>query len=561
MPRPCCHDHPLSPPTCRLCFWCADSSEMGELHRRLWDEPEPGDGLYTPAAREIVPGLLDPIPEDYFQSMPNRWLSDPRVIRRHREALLHLARAEMPDPGERSGTGVLLIGGGKYWPGAVIAVKMLRDTGCTLPIQIWYRGDRESVRPEDLDGLLGVEIRDLTALQPVPRVLRGWESKTVALLATGWERVFYLDADAYLLIDPASILDRLSVEEPFLFWEDHAPARNAVKWSVWGLETSPVPPVQGGHFAVHVELFWREIVLAHWLNQHSDFSYFHQFGDQDSWRIALTVTGGSYGDLGLAKWEDLAFVCEFDGRPSIVHRCGSKMLLPEDVLPEDRESNRRLDRLPGEARAWSHWEKLLSARPAAEVFGRVYASGNWGPGQISGGGSSPLEAEPYLDIVNGLVRLSGWQRVVDLGCGDGYVASRLEAPEVIGVDCYATHVERLHREMPEKTWLSMDLDRDRDRLPTGDVAFLKDVLHHWPNALVRDWLAWARQCGKWRWLICTQNHDPNDDGRDCPLGGYRGLDPAKETLGGLGLVPFCHYLYKSVLLLPVRPSADSVREL
>jgi SAM-dependent methyltransferase len=183
------------------------------------------------------------------------------------------------------------------------------------------------------------------------------------------------------------------------------------------------------------------------------------------------------------------------------------------------------------------------------VFGRIYASGLWGPGQVSGDGSTPRQAAPYLDLVNGLVKVSGWRRVIDLGCGDGFVTARLNAPEVVGVDCYAAHLSRLRKEAPQREWLNADLDRDREKLPTGDVALLKDVLHHWPNRLVRDWLGWARQSGKWRWLLCTQDCHQEADGRDCPLGGYRALDLAMQPLRDLGLLPLCRYLHKSVLLL------------
>jgi SAM-dependent methyltransferase len=183
------------------------------------------------------------------------------------------------------------------------------------------------------------------------------------------------------------------------------------------------------------------------------------------------------------------------------------------------------------------------------VFGRVYAAGLWGPGETSGSGSTPQAAQPYLDIINALVRVSGWRRVIDLGCGDGYVTSRLEAPKVVGVDCHGAHVGRLRGESPATGWVHLDIDRDRDRLPGGDVALLKEVLHHWRNRLVRDWLTWARHCGKWRWVVYSQDRGPG--GEDCPLGGYRGLNPDVEPLSGLGLISLCHYLHKTVLLLPV----------
>ena len=213
-----------------------------------------------------------------------------------------------------------------------------------------------------------------------------------------------------------------------------------------GVEACAVPPIQGGHYAIHMRHFWREFVLTYWLDQHSDFSYSHQLGDQDSWRVSLTMTGGPYHRLGPARWDDIAYICDEDDAPLIVHRASSKMLYPEDAALGDGRSNLRLNRLPAEARAWAYWEALLSSRPAAEVFARIYASGLWGVGQTSGSGSTLQQAQSYLDLVNGLVKVSGWRRVIDLGCGDGFVASRLQAPEVVGVDCHAPHIQRLRQE-------------------------------------------------------------------------------------------------------------------
>lgn len=185
---------------------------------------------------------------------------------------------------------------------------------------------------------------------------------------------------------------------------------------------------------------------------------------------------------------------------------------------------------------------------APTVFGRIYEAGAWGHGDRSGGGSTEAEARPYLELVNGLIRVAGWRTVVDLGCGDGYVTSRLAAPEVIGVDCYGPHLKRLRREHPGRGWLELDLDADRAALPCGDVATAKDVIHHWDGALIRSWLGWARTAGKWRWLVLTQ--DRHQGAEDCPIGGYRGLDLDKEPLRSVpGLVRLADYLHKGVLLL------------
>jgi hypothetical protein len=358
LPRPCQATHRLSPHSCRICHWCLDPSERGQFHRRFWDEPEPPH----PPAREIVPGLADPLQEAELDPTPGDWAFRPEVAHRHRRALFQLARTPLPAPGRREGAGVLLLGGGRYWAGCVVAVRMLRDTGCRLPVQIWHRGQQEPIQPDDLTGVERVEVRDLTALQPAPRILRGWESKTVALLACGWERVFFLDADAYCVRDPEFMLDRLSQALPFTFWLDAPMVHEPVRWSAWGLAVSRIPFVQGGQFAIDVRHFWRELVLAHWINQHSDFSYAHQYGDQDSWRVALTATAGPYHCEGPAREKGGAYVCDGGGQPLVVHRFLSKMILPAYLGPGDRWNNRRLDNLPGEARAWAYFDALRASR-------------------------------------------------------------------------------------------------------------------------------------------------------------------------------------------------------
>src|SRR5262245_22488347 len=140
MARPCALAHPPSPKTCRDCHWCADPPPAGAVHRRLWGEPEPGE----PAGRlpALVPGLPDPIP-DSNRSRSAAWAREPAVVRRHRDAFARLAGGPIPRPESRSGAGVLMVGGGKWWAGNVLAVRMLRDTGCTLPVQIWHAGADE----------------------------------------------------------------------------------------------------------------------------------------------------------------------------------------------------------------------------------------------------------------------------------------------------------------------------------------------------------------------------------------------------------------------------------
>lgn len=495
---------------------------------------------------EIYPGLADPLPDPEQQPTPRGWAHRKDVMERHQAAFRQLLKTDFPPPEKAEGDGILTCGGGRWWPMIVVAVKMLREVS-DLPVQIWHRGSAEPVNPGDLAGVPGVEIRDATKVTPRPRILRGWECKTVGLVHCGWRRVMFLDADAYCVADPAPLFD-LASQQRVVFWSDLPHCGNNAKWHGWGLDphkSQQVPSLQGGQLTMDRVAFWRELLLAHWLNQHSDYAYQYGYGDQDQWRIALAATGGSYLHLGMAPWRHPAFLYSVAGQVVVVHRCRGKLW----GTWEDRVAAH----LPKETRVWEYLRGLGSSGPAdaASVFGAIYRRSEWGPNGSSGSGSSPVEAKPYLDLVNGLIRLSGWHRIVDLGCGDGWIAARLDAPEVVGVDCYGPHIDRLRREQPGRGWQQFDLDTGRDQLPAGEVALCKDVLHHWPTELIQDWIGWARTCGKWRWVILTQSRQQQYS--DCPLGGYRGLDPDQEPLRSLGLTRLADYGQKSVLLLECRP--------
>jgi SAM-dependent methyltransferase len=447
---------------------------------------------------------------------------------------------DIPAPEVAEGDGVVTCGGGKYWPGVVVSVRMLREVS-DLPVQVWHRGGDEPIEPADLDGVPGVTFHDATAYPH--RRLRGWETKTQALVHCGLRRALFLDADAYCVSDPRPLLD-LASQHRFVSWSDMAGQDKNMVWSAFGLShsvCSRTPTIQGGQLAIDLVLARRELVVAHWLNQHSDYSYHFGFGDQDMWRVAFAATGGSRIDLGEPPWDDVAFICSLQGVPVAVHRCQSKMLRGE--------SPKRNNRLPKESKAFGYFHDWLAKHEtAAEVFGKIYQGGLWGPPGDSGLGSSDAQAAPYLEIIDRLIVENDWRSVVDLCCGDGRITKQIVANFIAAVDVHAPHIARLAAERPDIDWRCLDIDRDRDKLPSGGVALVKDVLHHFGEALTRDWLNWARTCGKWGAVVITNDHDQYLP--DCRLGGWRGLDPAKPPLSEVaGLRKVTSYLGKTVMIL------------
>ena len=100
-------------------------------------------------------------------------------------------------------------GEGAYEAGIVVMVKLLRDhLHCRLPVKIFHRGDWKTCLKK-----YDVEIVSTDAMQKEHPALRygGWESKTYGTIHAGFQKVLFLDADAYCVADPTplfSLLDR-----------------------------------------------------------------------------------------------------------------------------------------------------------------------------------------------------------------------------------------------------------------------------------------------------------------------------------------------------------------
>jgi SAM-dependent methyltransferase len=133
---------------------------------------------------------------------------------------------------------------------------------------------------------------------------------------------------------------------------------------------------------------------------------------------------------------------------------------------------------------------------AAETFQRIYAAKAWGSDQeqgfSSGKGSRGVIAEQYCSWLIGLIREKGLRSVVDLGCGDFYVGSRIAeetAIDYLGVDIVPEVIEHHQRTFARKGVAFECLDIVKDPLPIADVCLIRQVLQHLSNAEITAALA------------------------------------------------------------------------
>lgn len=130
---------------------------------------------------------------------------------------------------------------------------------------------------------------------------------------------------------------------------------------------------------------------------------------------------------------------------------------------------------------------------AKRIFTDIYDRKLWGEG--SGGGSSPEASAPYVDAVNRLIAELKPATILDLGCGDGWVASRfkLGGARYIGVDVVDSVIEGCQQ---RHVWGEFRcLDILEDPLPAADLVLCKEVTQHLCDADVE------RLMGRLLWRI------------------------------------------------------------
>lgn len=492
----------------------------------------------------------DPIPGPENPNRPAKWAESPEVVKQHIEALAELAQRDFVYPaGSRKGSGMLICGGGKYWLGAVLAAKMLRHVGSDLPIQIWHRGDDEPVELSYLDGVEGVTVincYEFAKTHPA-RILRGWEVKLYAMLHSGWESILYLDADAYPVANPEKLI-QLAQSTGIAYWTDLPGNYGTVKWpKVWPPGENKIPAIQGGQMAIHLPTFWKEFMLAHWMNQHSDYFYTHGYGDQDTWRIACAITGNPGKNLGPAGWKNISFICHLDKIPTVVHRCRGKLFRPEDIPPGKTTWSNPQYYLPLEDVVFGYMTQVLSTnRDPNRTFSAIYANGLWGGG--SGAGSRGIEAHKYCVFLNPLIGFLNAKTVVDIGCGDGTIAAMLAGEKYIGVDVVEPILARLRgdKKFAGKEFICADFLADFDAIPEGDLWVCKDVLHHLPNDMVTAFMTRLVASTKWKHVLITTDCQQRAESPDCFLGGYRALSLSMYPLNQFRLRSVYRYDHKEI---------------
>lgn len=240
-----------------------------------------------------------------------------------------------PYSGSFQARGIVICGGGaRYFTNAWVCINMLRQLGCSLPIQFWYLGRQElDERMEALIKPLGVECVDALKLREKhpARILNGYELKPYSILHCPFKEVLLLDADNVAIVNPEFLFETPQFKETgAIFWPDYGRlGRTRTIWKICAVAYRDEPEFESGQIVIDKERCWRPLCLAMWYNEHSDYFYHHIHGDKDTFHMAFRRLEYPYSMPKTPIHTLPGTMCQhdFDGRRIFQHRNLAKWCL------------------------------------------------------------------------------------------------------------------------------------------------------------------------------------------------------------------------------------------
>ena len=131
------------------------------------------------------------------------------------------------------------------------------------------------------------------------------------------------------------------------------------------------------------------------------------------------------------------------------------------------------------------------------IFTDLYEREFWGSnGHLeyrgsSGSGSDPEFNQPYITWLRRYIQENRIQSIVDIGCGDFRCGPHIYTDSEIhytGIDVYKPLIESLQKEFTEFRFLHLDCFKEPEKIPSADLYILKDILQHWSNKDITEFL-------------------------------------------------------------------------
>lgn len=207
-------------------------------------------------------------------------------------------------------------------------------------------------------------------------------------------------------------------------------------------------------------------------------------------------------------------------------------------------------------------EHSMEAGDMERTFTSIYQNCVWGDNGdpnykgSSGGGSGVEYNAEYIRFVKEFIAKNEIESVVDIGCGDWRVGEAIfgdSSVEYTGYDVYGDLVDHLNkRHANQKTnFVKLDSSKEKDKIKDADMLICKDVLQHWDDKSVVEFVDWIGRSNKFKYALVT-NCRSGHGGSHGHVGGWRGLDAAHPLIAGKGFSTVLRRQSKDTMLFKRR---------
>lgn len=250
-----------------------------------------------------------------------------------------------PYPDEYTGRGIVMVAGGiKYLTNAYASIRLLRDKGCTLPIQCWYLGDSE-YNKEMMDIIKKYDVEFINAHQycannpEYAQYLGGWECKPFSIIHCPWKEVLYLDADVFVDGDPEYIFDDTRFETAIFFPDYSSMNKNRTYWKAMGIEYIDEKEFESGVIFIDKEKCWNAINLTNKICEYGTKYFFNgdggdSYGDKDCFRAAWHRTNTQFymNKYEIKSLQGTMVQSDLNGKLLFYHRNMRKLNIMENMI-------------------------------------------------------------------------------------------------------------------------------------------------------------------------------------------------------------------------------------
>ena len=200
---------------------------LGE-QRAFWQRFSPYLIQHGPRCEPIVHSEIGDLsigydPTDHSVLRPDRLnVSGTQLVElrsSHTKFTTHLKKEAYKLPVVQNSRGIVTTAGGKYLPVAVVSIRMLRETGSSLPVEVFLAA-KDEWDHEICDNVFPslnarcVVLGDIVTSPGQTNTLHidKYQYKVMSIVFSSFEEVLFLDADAFPIFDPEQYFD----SEPFV---------------------------------------------------------------------------------------------------------------------------------------------------------------------------------------------------------------------------------------------------------------------------------------------------------------------------------------------------------